>query len=45
MSIVAFADLYPDDPAFSKSAKEISEDGDVKLLLEHYRYDAFRWAG
>jgi hypothetical protein len=44
MSIVAFADLYPDDPALGKSAKEISEDADVKPLLEHYRYDAFRWA-
>jgi hypothetical protein len=44
MSIVAFADLYPDDAALGKSAKEISEDADVKPLLEHYRYDAFRWA-
>jgi hypothetical protein len=44
MSIVAFADLYLNDAALGKSAKEISEDADVKPLLEHYRYDAFRWA-
>jgi hypothetical protein len=43
MSIVAFADLYPDDQALNKSAKEISEDADVKSLLAQYRYDAFRW--
>ena len=45
MSIVAFADLYPDEPALNKSAKEVSEDADVKPLLAKYRHDAFRWAG
>ena len=45
MSIMAFADLYPDDPALSDSAKEISEDTDVKLLLAKYRREALGWAG
>ena len=43
--IVAFADLYPDEPALNKSAKEVSEDADVKPLLAKYRHDAFSWAG
>jgi hypothetical protein len=43
MSIVAFADLYPDDPALSKSAKEIAEDADVKLLLTRYRHESLGW--
>ena len=45
MSIMAFADLYPDDRALSDSAKEISEDSDVKLLLAKYRREALGWAG
>ena len=45
MSIVAFADLYPDDRVLKDSAKEISEDSDVKLLLAKYRRDASVWAG
>ena len=44
MSIMAFADLYPDDRALSDSAKEISEDSDVKLLLAKYRREALGWA-
>lgn len=39
MSIIAFADLYPDDCALKQSANEISEDRDVKFLLAHHRYD------
>jgi hypothetical protein len=45
MSIVAFADLYPDDQALNNSAKEISEDVDVKSLLAKYRHEASGWAG
>ena len=46
MSIVAFADLYPDDRALKESANEVSEDGDVKFLLEHHRYDhGANWVG
>jgi hypothetical protein len=45
MSMVAFADLYPDDQALNNSAKEISEDADVKPLLTRYRHEAFGWAG
>jgi hypothetical protein len=45
MSIVAFADLYPDDRVLNDSAKEISEDSDVKLLLAKYRREASGWAG
>jgi hypothetical protein len=39
MSIIAFADLYPDDRALKESANEVSEDRDVKFLLTHHRYD------
>lgn len=39
MSIVAFADLYPDDRALKESANKVVEDGDVKFLLAHHRYD------
>jgi hypothetical protein len=45
MSIVAFADLYPDDQALNNSAKEISEDADVESLLAKYRHEASGWAG
>ena len=45
MSIVAFADLFPDDRALRDSAREISEDADVKLLLAKYRREALVWAG
>jgi hypothetical protein len=45
MSIVAFADLYPDDRVLNDSAKEISEDSDVKLLLATYRREASGWGG
>ena len=45
MSIVAFADLFPDDRALRDSAREISEDTDVKLLLAKYRRGALGWAG
>lgn len=45
MSIVAFADLFPDDRALRDSAREISEDADVKLLLAKYRREALGWAG
>jgi hypothetical protein len=36
MSIVAFSDLYPDDRKLKDSASEVSNDGDVKLLLAKY---------
>lgn len=39
MSIVAFSDLYPEDQALKDSANQVSEDGDVKLLLARHRYD------
>jgi hypothetical protein len=39
MSIIAFADLYPDDRALKESANEVSKDSDVKFLLAHHRYD------
>ncbi|SEK88211.1 hypothetical protein [Nitrosovibrio tenuis] len=39
MSIIAFADLYPDDGTLKESANQVSEDGDVKFLLAHHRYD------
>jgi hypothetical protein len=39
MSMVAISDLYPDDRALKKSANEVSEDGEVKLLLAKYRHD------
>ena len=45
MSIVAFADLFPDDRALRDSAREISEDADVKLLLAKYRREALGCAG
>ena len=45
MSIVAFADLFPDDRALRDSAREISEDTDVKLLLAKYRRGVLGWAG
>lgn len=37
MSIIAFSDLYPDDRALKNTANEVSEDGDVKLLLAAHR--------
>jgi hypothetical protein len=44
MSIIAFSELYPDEKAFKKSADEVLEDGDVKLMLAKYRYDyGARW--
>jgi hypothetical protein len=39
MSIIAFADLFPDDRALKESANEVSGDQDVKFLLAHHRYD------
>lgn len=39
MSIIAFADLFPDDRVLKESANEVSEDCDVKFLLAHHRYD------
>lgn len=39
MAIVAFSDLFPTDRALKKSADEVSEDGDVKLLLAKYRHE------
>ncbi len=46
MSIVAFADLYPDDRTLKESANEVLEDSDVQFLLVHHRYDrGASWAG
>ena len=39
MSIIAISDLYPDDRALKETAKHMSEDGEVKLLLAKYRHD------
>lgn len=39
MSIIAFADLFPNDDALKESANAVSEDRDVKFLLAHHRYD------
>jgi hypothetical protein len=39
MSIIAVADLFPDDRALKESANEVSGDQDVKFLLAHHRYD------
>lgn len=46
MSIVAFADLYPDDRTLKESANEVLEDSDVQFLLAHHRYDhGASWVG
>lgn len=42
MSIVAFSDLYPEDKSITASANQVSEDGNVKLLLAKYRNDRGR---
>ncbi|HET7060947.1 MAG TPA: hypothetical protein VFI43_02080 [Nitrosospira sp.] len=39
MSIIAFADLFPEDRALKESAGRILEDSDVKNLLAHHRYE------
>lgn len=39
MSIIAFADLFPEDRALKESANRVLEDRDVKNLLTHHRYE------
>jgi hypothetical protein len=39
MSLIAFADLFPEDRALKETASRILEDSDVKNLLAHHRYE------
>lgn len=39
MSIIAFTDLYPEDPLIRDSARQVLEDGDIGPLLAMHRYD------
>jgi len=39
MSIIAFADLFPEDRGLKETASQMLEDNDVKNLLTHHRYE------
>jgi hypothetical protein len=39
MSLIAFADLFPEDRVLKETASRILEDSDVKNLLAHHRYE------